>query len=76
MKVDEFKDWLQSQLQQRSVAVRRYRVDPDLEDLEFEGPDGTNIRLRCVRTSPPGGKKSDDPDHPARREEGTSIARL
>lgn len=76
MKIDEFKDWLQGQLQQRSLAVRRYRVDPELEDLEFEEPGGATVRLRCVRTSSPGGEEADDSQPKARRKEGSSIERL
>ncbi len=45
----ELLDWLQSALEARDIPVRRYTVEPGLEDLELQ-LDGTVRRLRTVRT--------------------------
>jgi hypothetical protein len=51
----EFVDWLEAQLQKRGVPVRRWTVQPGLDDLEIRLEEQT-VRLRIVRTAPPGGE--------------------
>jgi len=47
----EFLDWLEAQLRGNDVPVRRWEVEPGLEDLEVQLPDGEAVRLRIVRTA-------------------------
>ncbi len=47
--------WLEGQLAQGGVPVRRWQVEPGLEDLEVQMPDRQTVRLRVVRTAGSGG---------------------
>jgi len=74
MRRNDFVDWLESQLSQSGIAVSRWIVDPELEDLQFQGPDGKSVRLRIVRGSPNTGEVP--ADRPAvTRPAGTPIER-
>lgn len=76
MKRNEFVDWLETLLTQQGSVVERWKVDPELEDLQIH-PTGVKrpVRLRIVRGSPntgevPAGRP------PVVRPPGTSIQRV
>ncbi len=47
----EFLTALEAAIRDRDIPVRRYEVEPGLEDLELQ-LDATVCRLRIVRTGP------------------------
>ena len=72
MRRNDFVDWLESQLIAQGTAVRRWSVDPGMEDLELQRTDGKAVRLRIVRTSPTKGETPAD-SPPASRPVGVGI---
>lgn len=70
MKRNEFLDWLQHQLQDNAIPVRRYPFEPGIDDLEIEFV-GRPVRLRIVAT--PSANVPTDAAAPVHRASGTPI---
>lgn len=74
MRCGEFLDWLEAHLAADGVAVRRWPVDADQQDLEIRTAGGRTAKLRIVRTSPTAVEPKPDAA-PATRAAGTPITR-
>ena len=76
MRRNEFVDWLESLLTQQGSEVGRWKVDPDLEDLQIQAAGGKRpVRLRIVRGSPNTGEVPADKP-PVTRPAGVQIERI
>jgi hypothetical protein len=76
VKRNEFVDWLEALLLEKGSEVERWKVDPDLEDLQIQGAGAKRpVRLRIVRGSPNAGEVPAGRP-PVVRQAGTSIQRI